>query len=152
MRIERNGGFLIAKIHQVSGRVFAQRLKRHGIEAFSPAQGRILFALWQGDGVSIQTLVQRTALRKSTLTTMLDRLEQDGWIIRQPAPHDRRSILIMLTDQHRHWQAQYETISAEMATLFYAGLTAAEIDHFETTLAQVLQNVQQAEAQSVVAG
>lgn len=145
MKIEREGGFLIAKIHQISGRVFARLLKNHDIDEFNPAQGRLLFALWQGDGIAIQELAKRTALKKSTLTSMLDRLEQDGWISRVHDQNDRRSILIYLTDKHKKWQERYSTVSTLMNGYFYAGLSSAEIDEFERTLHQILANVTAAE-------
>ena len=39
----------MAKIRQVGERVFFRRLKESGVE-INPAQGRIMFALWQKDG------------------------------------------------------------------------------------------------------
>jgi DNA-binding MarR family transcriptional regulator len=141
MQIEREGGFLIAKIHQISGRVFARLLKLHGIEEFNPAQGRIIFALWQGDGIPIQTLAKRTALKKSTLTRMLDRLEDYGWVTRSPAPDDRRSVFVHLTEKHHEWQDRYAAVSAEMNAHFYAELSSADVDRFEKTLRRILANV-----------
>jgi hypothetical protein len=41
------GGLLIAKVHQVGGRVFARLLRDEGSFPINPAQGRILFALWK---------------------------------------------------------------------------------------------------------
>ena len=145
MQIEHEGGFLIAKIHHISGRVFARLLKQHGVEEFNPAQGRILFALWQGDGIPIQALAARTALKKSTLTNMLDRLEQDGWITRVPSPNDRRSILVRLTEKHREWEDRYTAVSEAMNAVCYAGLSSAEIGQFEGTLRRILTNVTTAE-------
>ena len=63
-------------------RVFLRRMKDSGVE-INPAQGRIMFALWQKDGVSIQELAKKTQLGKSTLTSMLDRLEAMGYVRRQ---------------------------------------------------------------------
>ena len=145
MQIEREGGFIIAKIHQVGGRVFTRLMKENSVVEFNPAQGRIIFALWQGDGIPIHVLAKRTALKKSTLTSMLDKLEQGGWIVRLASPHDRRSILVHLTDKHKEWQDKYVAISAAMNKLFYSGLSSSEIDKFEETLNKVLENVTSAE-------
>ncbi len=72
----REGGFLVSKIGQVSGRVFDRKLKDHGIEDLNAAQGRIVFSLWQNDNIPISDLARQTALGKTTLTSMLNRLEQ----------------------------------------------------------------------------
>ncbi|MFX0170901.1 MAG: MarR family winged helix-turn-helix transcriptional regulator [Candidatus Hodarchaeota archaeon] len=80
METQRAGGYLIAKIYQISGRIFAKKLKKYGITEINPAQGRILFALWRNNGLSIVELSKETALSKSTLTSMLDRLENIGHV------------------------------------------------------------------------
>ena len=141
MRAKREGGFLIAKIHQIAGRVFARLLKEHGIEDINPAQGRILFALWQQDQVPIHVLARQTALKKSTLTSMLDRLEDDGFITRSVAPEDRRIVIVMLTDKSRYWQDIYTAVSDEMIGIFYAGMPVDEITIFEKQLKQILTNL-----------
>ncbi|MEI7833956.1 MAG: MarR family transcriptional regulator, partial [bacterium] len=138
---KREGGFLIAKIHQIAGRVFARLLKEHGIEDINPAQGRILFALWQQDQVPIHVLARQTALKKSTLTSMLDRLEDDGFITRSVAPEDRRIVIVMLTDKSRYWQDIYTAVSDEMIGIFYAGMPVDEITIFEKQLKQILTNL-----------
>ncbi|HEX2953661.1 MAG TPA: MarR family transcriptional regulator [Bacillota bacterium] len=141
MEISREGGFLIAKIHQVSGRIFADKLKEHQIDEINPSQGRILFALWQKDGISIQELGERTSLEKSTLTSMLDRLEGIGYLRRVPSPDDRRKILIFLTEKNKTMKERYEQVSNEMLELFYRGFSEDEIQHFEEDLRKVLANL-----------
>ena len=81
MKHQSQGGFLIAKIHQLSGRIFSKLLKKHQIE-INPAQGRIMFVLWRNDNIPIQELAKKTSLSKTTLTSMLDRLEIMGYIVR----------------------------------------------------------------------
>ena len=140
----RPGGFLVSKIHQLSGRVFARKLREHGIVSINPAQGRILFVLWQEDGISIQELAKRTSLGKSTLTSMLDRLESSGELTRVPAEGDRRKTLICLTQKDRDLRETYDRVSDEMNDLYYAGLSPSEIDAVERGLARVLENLEQA--------
>lgn len=145
MRIKRQGGFLIAKIHQAGGRVFARLMKACGLREINSAQGRILFVLWSADGIPIGDLAARTGLDKSTLTSMLDRLERKGLLRRVPSPDDRRRILIRRTDKDRALQARYIEVSRAMTDLFYEGFSEAEIDAFEATLARLLGNLEKHE-------
>ncbi len=46
-----NGGFLVTKVKQLSDRIFEKILSEKKIDAFNGAQGRILYVLWQGDGI-----------------------------------------------------------------------------------------------------
>jgi DNA-binding MarR family transcriptional regulator len=140
MKDQRQGGFLISQIHQLGGRIFARKLRAHGIE-INPAQGRIMFVLWRNDGIPITELARQTSLGKSTLTSMLDRLEQSGYVRRVPSPQDRRMVLIERTEKDRAFQQLYVQVSQEMTALFYAGFSGAEIDAFERYLARILDNL-----------
>ena len=140
MRIERQGGFLVSKIHRLSGRIFARMLKEYEIE-INPAQGRILFVLWREDGIPIRELAKRTSLGKSTLTSMLDRLEQAGHIVRERSETDRRVILVRRTEKDRAAQAAYERVSVAMTEVYYRSLSGTEIERFERVLERILDNL-----------
>ena len=137
----------MAKIRQVSGRVFERILREYNIEITS-AQGRIMFALWQQDGISINELAKKTQLGKSTLTSMLDRLEKMGYVRRQRSKKDRRKILIKRTNKDKTLESKYVELSQEITRLFYTGFSRSEIDRFESDLAKVLKNLTDFEAES----
>jgi len=140
MKIERQGGFLLSKIHHLSGRIFSRMLKEHGVD-INPAQGRIMFVLWQEDELPIRELAKRTSLGKSTLTSMLDRLEAAGLILRERSETDRRVIVVKRTEKDRSRKRTYERVSQEMTEIYYAGLSEPEIERFETTLDRILANL-----------
>lgn len=145
MKKIREGGFLIAKIQLLSERIFSKILAKYDLQEISPAQGRILFVLWQKDGISIQELARKTSLEKSTLTSMLDRLEQNGFVKRIPSKEDRRAILIKLTEKDRECQDLYTKITKEKTGLFYKGFTPKEIDAVENYLQRILDNLHASE-------
>ena len=144
MKQQHQAGFLMAKIRHVSGRIFERMLKDYGIEINS-AQGRVMFALWQQDRVSINELTKKTQLKKSTLTSMLDRLENMGYILRQRSKEDRRVILIERTDKDKHLESKYVELSQELTKLFYKGFSENQINRFEKDLEQILDNLTQIE-------
>lgn len=141
MKKQRQGGFLMAKIHQASGRIFSRILREHGVDEINPAQGRILFVLWSEDEIPISELARKTMLSKSTLTSMLDRLEKAGYLTRIRSKEDRRTILIKRTEKERNLEATYAQVSDEMANLFYDGFASTEIDDFENCLKRILANL-----------
>jgi len=145
MNRQRQGGFLIAKIRQVGERIFVRKLKQYGIE-INPAQGRIIFALLQMDGISINELAVKTQLKKSTLTSMLDRLEQMGYVKRCRCRKDRRKILIVRTEKDKAMEKKYTEISQRMTELFYEGFSDSQIDHFENDLERILNNLMEFES------
>ena len=138
--MKTEGGFLVAKVHQLSGRVFNQLLRDSGIE-FNSSQGRILFVLWKEDNVPIKKLSQETQLSKSTLTSMLERLESSGHILRLPSEQDRRVTYVRLTEKNKELKQRYEEISETMTQLYYRGFSGEEIIEFEDNLRRILDNL-----------
>lgn len=140
--METRGGFLISRIKQTGTRLFDRMLTDSGIDAFNGAQGRILYVLWQNEDISISSLSAKTSLANTTLTSMLDRMEVSGLIIRKPDPNDRRSRLIALTDKARALRGDYDRISQRMNELYYADFSEDEIIRFEAYLQRVLDNLE----------
>jgi DNA-binding MarR family transcriptional regulator len=141
----REGGFLISKIKQISGRIFDKKLKTYGINDLNTHQGRIVFSLWQKDSIPIGDLARQTALSKTTLTSMLDRLEQSGHIIRKPGKKDKRKPIVSLTAKSKSLEDRYQAVSQEMTSLFYQGISEKQIDNFEDLLKHILSNLTQYE-------
>ncbi len=130
----------MAKIRQVASRIFERMLNRYGIEINS-AQGRIMFALWQEDNISINQLAKKTQLKKSTLTSMLDRLENMGYIKRERSKKDRRIILIKRTNKDKNLEKKYVELSQEHTKFFYKGFSENQICRFEKDLELILKNL-----------
>ena len=145
--MEKRGGFLISQIKQIQGRIFERLLSNAGIEAFNGAQGRILYVLWQKDGLPIVELSRKTGLAKTTLTGMLDRLESQGLITRCADSADRRQIIIRLAEKAKQLNSDYTRVSQEMNQLFYRGFSNDDIIHFENTLKRILKNLEESESQ-----
>jgi len=137
----RQGGFLISKIHKLSQQIFNQKLSLNNLK-IHPGQGRILFVLWNEDNIPIKKLVEKTGLPKSTLTSILDRLEKEGQILRESSSLDKRETIIKLTEKNKKLHPIYEKISQEMTDLFYTGFKEKEIQDFEQFLIRLLSNLQ----------
>jgi DNA-binding MarR family transcriptional regulator len=140
MKQQRQAGFLMAKIRQVGSRIFEKMLKDSDVEINS-AQGRIMFALWKKDGIAINELAKKTQLKKSTLTSMLDRLESMGYVKRKHDDKDRRKILIYRTDKDKALEKKYVEVSEEISHLYYDNFTQSQIERFEKDLEKILDNL-----------
>ena len=139
----RYGGFLVTRIKQVSGRVLERILAERGVDAFNGPQGRILFVLWQKDGVPISELSRATGLAMTSLTSMIDRMETSGLVRRDRSDKDRRKVLIYLTDEARDLEKDYDEVSDEMNSIFYQGFSEAEMEQLDGYLERVLPNIEE---------
>ena len=144
MRISRSGDY-IAQIRLIGGRVFEKLLADSGTDAFNGPQGKILDALWQQDGLSANEISQRTGLANSTLTSMLDRMENAGLVRRSRSTEDRRVVRVFLGPKGQVCREQYTAVSEKMTDIYFRGFTEREITSFEDALARVLENVREAD-------
>lgn len=141
--IKTNGGFLISQIKAVQGRVFEKLLTESEVDEFNGAQGRILYVLWQEDNLPIVELSKRTGLAKTTLTSMLDRLEGKGFLSRCADKENRRQIRILLTKKAKALEDKYNEVSNEMSEIFYRDFSDNEIRDFENKLNRILENLKE---------
>ncbi len=88
--MEIHGGNTVSQIKHLSDRIFERILAKKDIDAFNGAQGRILYALWQKEYISLRELSDRTGLAPTTLTSMIDRMESSELVCRIPDRNDRR--------------------------------------------------------------
>ncbi|MBQ5449936.1 MAG: MarR family transcriptional regulator [Treponema sp.] len=142
---QTEGGTLISQINQVCQRVWHAVLSRNGLEDLAGARGRVIFALWSEDKITIKKLVEKTSLDKATLTGIIDRLERDGFVCRVPSPDDKRATLISRTGKDEIFKKKVPKVSDEQNALFYKGFSKKEIEVFENYLKRVLQNCKDAE-------
>ncbi|GAA3623093.1 MarR family winged helix-turn-helix transcriptional regulator [Secundilactobacillus similis] len=66
----------------------------------------VLLALWERDQQAVHELADQLHLASNTLTPMLKRMEQAGWVTRTRPAEDQRQLIIGLTDQARDQQAE----------------------------------------------
>ena len=140
-----NAGFLMSRIRHLGNRAWERYLTESGIDAFNGAQGRILYVLWENGGMTITEIGRQTSLAKTTLTSMLDRMEQGGLIRRIPGKRDRRQIHIELTERALSLRGAYDDISERTNDLYYEGFTEAELSQFEGYLHRIIVNLEKDE-------
>ena len=64
-------------------------------------QLNVLWSVGTSNGVPIGQIAERISLSSATLTSIVDRLEEHGLVLRERSPEDKRQVLISLTPQGR---------------------------------------------------
>lgn len=143
--MKSNSGFYISRTKQVNTRLLNKFLAQKNITAFNGEQGRILHVLWENDGISNRELSKKSGLAMSSLTTMLERMEEKKLLERRVDENDKRKILIFLTDYAKSLKSEYDEISDKMTEISFEGISNEERLAFEATLEKVLYNFEKAE-------
>ncbi|MBR3644312.1 MAG: radical SAM mobile pair system MarR family transcriptional regulator [Parasporobacterium sp.] len=141
--MKTNAGFTVTKIKQLGDRIFEKILSRKNIDAFNGPQGRILYVLWQADGIPIREVSDKCGLALTSLTTMLERMEKAGLIRREQDGGDRRKTRLYLTEKARDLQNDYDDVSNEMTGIYYQGFSSEETDQFEAYLDRIRENLEE---------
>ena len=73
-----------------------------------------LLILWERDGLSVKDLGDRMFLDSGTLTPLLRKLEEKGYVSRTRDPTDERSVVVTLTPEGRDLREKAVTIPASV--------------------------------------
>lgn len=140
--MNNKGGFLINKVNFLSGRIFNKLIKEHNNLDINHAQGKILFVISKHTELSINDLCQELAVSKSTLTSMLDRLESKGYILKKTSEEDKRITLISNTKKADESIDIFNDVITKMNAKFYHGFEEEDIKIFEKYLEKIYLNLE----------
>lgn len=96
-KMEYQMGFLLSRATWAMNNFVNRMLRENGLSDISVAYFAVLHALWENDGLSISELGEKAQLEKSTMTSLIDRMEGSGLLRRRDHPTDRRAYQIYLT-------------------------------------------------------
>ena len=69
----------------------------------------------------------KCGLAITSLTTMLERMENQGLIRRVQSETDKRKTLLFLTEKAHALKGEYDSVSDEMGSIYYKGFSEEEI-------------------------
>ena len=124
MDLDRSFGFLVHDVARLFGRRFNQRALL--FLGLTRAQCKVLGYLARNEGINQAGLADLLEIKPMTLVRQIDRMEEDGWIERQPQPGDRRARRLVLTDKARPILARILDLSNEIRAESFAGLSRDE--------------------------
>ena len=120
-----------------------QRATHHTLHALSTALSDLnlsaaeinaLANLGEGGTLSVRQLSERAGTRASTLTGLLDRLENRGYLVREVDPADRRSFRLPLTDQGREVAARARAAITDLERTALSRLDAAQLAGYHAVI------------------
>jgi MarR family transcriptional regulator for hemolysin len=132
-------GHYLSRISRGLTRIGDSRLRPLGL---ATAQLPVLSMLRNGERLSQAELAKMAKVEQPTMAQLLQRMERDGLICREPDPRDRRSSLVMLTDAAREKLPAGRQVLREGNTEMTRGLSADEVATFVGLLRRVLDNVE----------
>jgi DNA-binding MarR family transcriptional regulator len=116
-------GHLIRRLQQIAVAIFMAETKKFDI---TPVQYSALLAVEMHSGIDQTTLVNIIAFDRSTIGSVVSRLESKEWIKRVAGSDDRRTKRLTITPQGRKVLREIDASVASAQRLILAPLRPAE--------------------------
>lgn len=103
-----------------------------------PAHSAVFAHIDIADGTRLTTLASRASMTPQALGELVDDLEAQGYVVRQPDPDDRRAKRIVLTERGRSAVAAGQATIAQMEAELRAAIGEQPIEQLHATLHRLL--------------
>jgi DNA-binding MarR family transcriptional regulator len=106
-----------------------------------PGQELLLMQLFDRDGQTQSELLDSVGLDHSTVSKSLRRMQDAGLLTREPAEHDRRVMVVRLTDAGRALREPIADMWRTLEEISVRNLTPAQIEAFTATAYAIQQSI-----------
>lgn len=135
---ELSFGFLLADVSRLLRRNFELRVQSLGLTL---TQWRAIAYLSRKEGINQSVLAELLEVKPITLTRLVDRMEEAGWVERRRDPDDRRAVCLHLTDKVQPiLESMHSHADATHAAAF-AGIKTRDEETTLDTLAKIKTNL-----------
>jgi DNA-binding MarR family transcriptional regulator len=97
-RVNESLGFLLGSLAKKTAARFVQLLQSENID-IGHSGWIVLSRLWEEDGLSQQEISDRSGVAKPNISTYIDTLEKNDYVVRIDDPADRRNYRIYMTQK-----------------------------------------------------
>lgn len=91
----------------------------------------------QSAPISATRLVEHLGLGRTAMTSVVDRLERNGWVERRPSPLDRRTADLIVTEAGLSLVAAIRPVLDELAGAYFAAFRARDLERFVADLSRL---------------
>jgi len=133
-------GYLIARVCKAHRYAVSEELENLGLHV---GQEMFMQCLWETEGLTQSELVERLGVQPATVSKMLQRIEQAGWVTKCQDEEDSRVSRVHLTQGGRQLKEPVESAWAKTEARVLDNMTLEEKILLRRLLLQVLTNLSQ---------
>jgi DNA-binding MarR family transcriptional regulator len=130
--------FLIVRVCRAHHKLASQKFEKLGLFRGQPP---VLFELDQQDGMTHGELAHEIGVTPATITTMVQRMEQSGFVARRRDAQDERVSRVYLTESGRAALAEAKALTVEMDEICFSSFDEIEKQQMRGMLERVLANL-----------
>lgn len=130
--------YVLAKILKRINVYTASRLADEGVTDLAPTHGAIFVTLYNDGPQSMVALSEKIGCSKSTITTLIRKLETLGYVRREPDRADKRSSIVHLTEKGFRCRVIFGRIALELVDKFWGNKSPKDIKKIDGELLYIL--------------
>lgn len=138
---ETNFLYSITSIRQRLFKFMEKELSNRNVEGIAPSYGDVLFVLDQKECQTVQDVVKYTNKDKSTISSVLNKLETNGYIRKDKDTNDARITNITLTPKAKKLRPILYEISKDMNNRMFDGLSETEKETLFKLMGKIINNL-----------
>jgi len=142
MKMEYQVGFLLSRATWAMNNFVNRMLRESELTDISVAYFAVLHALWENDGMSISDLGEKAQLEKSTMTSLIDRMEGARLLRREDHPTDRRAYRICLTARGKELEKKLDQVVNRAYQHLTKGISEKDLQKAIEICKQLVQNAE----------
>ena len=135
-----NTAHLISKARRLINEYLTDQMEDSGIHGFVPSHGDIICTLLKHPQMTMTELAKAIQRDRSTVTTLIKKLLQSGYVCIEENPQDTRSRLISLTEKGQQLKDVFHPISVRLTQSIWQGISKEERMQFRSILDKIIQN------------
>jgi DNA-binding MarR family transcriptional regulator len=138
---ETNFLYTLTSIRQRLFAFLKKQLAVEGISDVAPSFGDILFVLDQKGTVTLQEVARHTIKDKSTISSVINKLEAGGYLTKEKDATDARCTRLSLTAKAKKMKPPLLRISAKMNMQIFQGLSEDEKQTLFKLMGKISENI-----------
>jgi DNA-binding MarR family transcriptional regulator len=142
MKMEYQVGFLLSRATWAMNNAVNRLLRENSHGDISVAYFAVLQALWENDRMSITDLGEKAQLEKSTMTSLIDRMEGAGLVRREDHPTDRRAYQICLTTRGKELEQSLDEVVSRVYKHLTRGIAEEDLQKSIKVCKRLIQNAE----------
>lgn len=136
--IRKNAIALISRIRENASKLIVSELEKHGIKGMAPSHGDVLMVLYHHERVTMKQLAESIKRTKPTVTILVNKLVDLGFVQKQKDNNDSRVTYITLTKEGEKLRSMFFEISDKLNAVVYNGLSNEEQEQLNNILEKIL--------------
>ena len=131
---------ILSKVNRNINEYIVQELRKNGIKGVVNSHGAILMVLSDEDKLNYSELSERVGKTRQTMTTLIRKLEKEGYIDITLSEKDKRNKIVSLSEKGKEFIPLMMKISKEIFEIQYQGFSDGEKVLLKELLMRLDQN------------